>query len=202
MAAQSNWVFSQFIDYQFANEVIFNVTFRFTRCNDMPNCVRDYVTMYRYDTNGIASDRTDRTKYVPLLGVGREVESRLQQGAASGAVRMEYELTLPTTNRTTGFYLGIEDDGTCGSVNRIIVFFRFVEGRVQDLLTCPPVALPPSGSTSPSQRECVCHANASSTGATLSRVCNLNGVCNEDQACACSPGFTLANGRCVGTCIQ
>lgn len=193
---QANWLFSQFISYREANEVIFNITFRFTRCRDMGNCNNDYVTLYRYDTGGVVSDRSDRNDYVPLLGT--VLESRLQQlPAPTTIVRMNYRLLRPDA-AAAGFYLGILDDGTCGTVDRIIVYYRVVRGRTQALLTCPDVPLPPEGSSSTSQKPCVCHANASPTSATLNRICDVNSVCNEDQACACSPGFELDSGMCRG----
>lgn len=195
--AQSNWLFSQYIDYQFAKEVIFEIRFRFSRCQQMPDCNNDYVTLYRYETSGPVSDRTNRSNYVPLLG--SMVESRLQQPPGlSASVGMNYSVVLPAARSSGGFYLGIEDDGTCGTVERIIVFFQVVRGREQDLLTCPDVGLPPQGSTSSSQRECQCHENARPTSTTLSRVCFINSTCNEDQACACGPGFTLDSGQCIG----
>ena len=194
---QENWLFSQYISYQFANEIIFQISFRFSRCQQQSACSNDYVTLHRYETNGPVGDRTVRSNYAPLFG--SVVESRLQQPPQSdSSVSMNYSLVLPETRTGNGFYLGVEDDGTCGTVERIIVYFRVVRGREQDLLTCPDVGLPPQGSTASSRRDCQCHDNASPTSATLSRTCFINGSCSEEQACACSPGFTLSNGECTG----
>ena len=145
---QENWLFSQYISYQFANEIFFEITFRFSRCQLMSACRNDYVTLHRYETNGPVGDRTVRSNYAPLFG--SEVESRLQQPPQSdSSVSMNYSIVLPETRTGNGFYLGVEDDGTCGTVERIIVYFRVVRGREQDLLTCPDVGLPPQGSTFP-----------------------------------------------------
>lgn len=159
-------------------------------------CDNDYVTLYRYDTNGAVMDslRRDRTNYVPLLG--SVSESRLQQLSGIRDIEMNYSLIQPAA--ATSFYLGIQDDGTCGFVNRIIAYYRVVRGRTQDLLTCPDVSVPQQGTSSTSRGQCVCSPGASPTSNTLDRICDVNSVCNEDQACACSPGFELADRNCRG----
>lgn len=179
-----------------AIEVIFNVTFSFSQCRENGGCSNEYVTLYRYDTDVEVTEsmRSDRTNYVPLLGTVSE--SRLQQLPMVRDVEMNYHMVRPEA--ATGFYLGIQDDGTCGIINRIIVYYRVVRGRTQDLLTCPDVAVPQQGTNFTSQNQCECGANASPTSATLDRICRVNSLCNEDQACACSPGFELNNRMCRG----
>lgn len=192
---QNNWLFTQYISYLNAREVIFNISYIFSECQSRPDCNNDYVTLHHYQTNTTSNTERRRTEnYRPLLGSA--MESRLQQQDRTSRVNLR--LTLPTSNRPDGFYLGIQDDGTCGNLERIIVYFQVARGWQGQLLTCPDVALPPLGSSSTSQETCTCAENASPTSSTLSRVCDVNGMCNEDQACACSPGFELVNGVCRG----
>ena len=195
---QNNWLFTQYISYLNAKEVIFNISYIFSECQNHPDCNNDYVTLYHYQTNTANETGRRRTaNYRPLLG--STMESRLQQQDRTSRVNLR--LTLPTSNRPNGFYLGIQDDGTCGNLERIIVYFQVVQGRQEQLLTCPDVALPPLGSTSTSQETCTCAENAGPASSTLNRVCDVNGMCNEDQNCGCSPGFELVNGVCTGLCF-
>lgn len=154
------------------------------------------MTLYRFDTDEVVADsvRTNIENYVPLLGTVEN--SRLQHPSNVPTANMVYSLVRPAA--ATGFYLGIQDDGTCGFVNRLIVQYNVVRGRAQTLLTCPDVPVPQQGTNSTSQRQCVCSAGAGPISATLDRVCNVNSVCNEDQGCACNPGFELSNTMCIG----
>ena len=189
---QNNWLFSQHISYLDANEIFFNVTFDFTNCRDNAECSNDYVTLYYYDTNGPVNEelRTDHEMYTTLR--------RLQQRPdGQGGDTVHFPFTRPQSD-TNGFYLGVQDDGTCGTVGRILVYYRVARGRTEDLLTCPDVALPIQGSNLNSQGTCSCGANASLASATLNRICNEDGICNENQVCACVPGYYLAGSDCTG----
>lgn len=192
---QRNWLFTQYVSYRDAVEVVFNISYNLRACFRNPACTNQYFTLHRYDTSILPADDpriTDINNYTPLFGGVQQ--SRLE--AVDGRVNENRRLMRPAN--AAGFYLGIEDDGSCGTVDRIIVYYRVVRGRTEDLLTCPDVPLPPEGSTQTTLRVCECGENANRTSASLDRICNVDSVCNEDQVCACSPGFQLSGSSCTG----
>ncbi len=196
---QDNWLFSQHISYMDANEIFFNVSLDFSVCLTNPGC-DDHFTLHRYDTNGtvVVAQRTNPQNYETLMRLEHRPEN-----LGGGFTTFSFVRPEP---RTTGFYLGIQDDGTQGIIGRVIVFYHVARGRREDLLTCPDVPFPVQGANVNSQESCSCVANANSAGATLVRSCNDNGVCNENQVCGCNPGFQLQlmNGinTCTGTIIK
>ena len=128
--------------------------------------------------------RTDISNYQPLFG--SEEMSRLEQGDIPRAVGMTLNFARPSATR--GFYLGLRDTGTCGNINRIIMYYRVVAGRTDTFLSCPDVPLLVIGSQTTSTLDCMCHNNTSGVG-SLGRTCDQDGVCNEDQRCECDPGL-------------
>ena len=196
---QNNWLFSQYISYENTNEIFINITYDFSLCR-AEGCSKPYVTLRRFDTDAPVSDTVRRTTGNYNLGLVGDQPTRLEQPpSADRAVGMTLNMVRPSVRRR-GFYLGIHDEGTCGSVIRIIMYYRVVHGRTQTLLTCPDVPLPPlQQPQSTSQGLCTCAPNASpAPGSTLQRTCRTDSTCNENQDCACSPGFEFNSGNCRG----
>lgn len=184
---QNNWLFSQHISYENAIEVFVNISIDLSQCST--HCLQ-YVTMYKYDTSLVdVVQRTNPQNYVHIR--------RLVHDQGLFEVHFSIPLTRPQTT-ASGFYLGFQDNGTDGQINRVIVFYRVARGRKEDLLSCPDVPLPVQGSIS--QENCSCVDTASSTSSSLIRRCNAEGVCNEDQVCACKPGFQLTEENGIHTC--
>ena len=63
-----------------------------------------------------------------------------QPSGATRQVSQNHALTRPSNRE--GFYLGIRDEGTCGDVIRIIVYYVVCPRRVEGLVTYPETALP------------------------------------------------------------
>ena len=139
---QDNWLFSQLIRYLDANEVLFNVSYTFEEC--VPPCTRDYVTLYGFQSNHatFAAPRIDISNYQSLFG--DEEASRLQQSGATGQ-QMNTLRLIPPAN-SSGFHLGVRDEGTCGQVDRIIIHYLVCPFRVDGLVIYPETALPPLNS--------------------------------------------------------
>ena len=155
-------------------------------------CTNEYLTLFRYDTSPVTlAARTDPEMYTEMRRLVQEDPNAIAGDFVS------FSLDRPEP-RTNGFYLGILDDGTLGSIVRILVYYHVAPGRTESLLTCPDVPLPIRGSDSISERSCSCLANASPT-TTLVRRCDESGACNENQVCGCNPGFQLTDGStCTG----
>ena len=190
---QNNWLFSQFIRYEDAVEVFFNTTFDFNECLLLaPACSRGYVTLYQYNRNGSESDiqRTNTSNYQPLLGSSES--SRLQQ---SGETEAGQTLSLTRPSNSDGFYLGIRDEGTCGEVIRIIVYYVVCPHRVIGLVTYPETALPVRGS-SDIIFSAVCAPNAHNITSLQVTASSTSDSCSDrapgGARCECNEGYIIS----------
>ena len=195
----NNWVFTQAVSYLDAVEVIVNATVRFSGCiqrnEQTPPCLNNFVNLHRYDTNSqrTQSEVSNTQNYQPYLGnltasqLGSEVE---------GSVFLINSFPRPNSSFT---YFGIQDVGSYGDIQRIIVYYRVAQGYEQGLVICPNVALPKEGSNTTNSGNCACKSNATNT-TSLERICYDDGVCKENPVCECSPGYQYNNmtGACEG----
>ena len=85
-------------------------------------------------------------------------------------------------------HFGIQDSGTYGIVERLLVYYKVAQGYEDGLVVCPSVALPSVGSGEMNAKNCTCKANSTAT-ASLVRMCDENGVCQESPACECNPNY-------------
>lgn len=193
---QENWVFSQFINYQGANEVFFNVSYRFSSCTVRPDCSDDFVTLHRHDTSSSSSDREDITRYQPLLG--EAASSRLQQPpSVSGDVDKTLSFVRPEP-RSRGFYLGFQDPGTCGQINRVIMYYTVCRAKQNELVIYPKVGSPPRGGPdSIFQARCV--SNATNVTCLAVTAFGENGTCKDvapsGARCECNAGYQISADR-------
>ncbi len=195
--AQDNWVFTDYIRFpnvegvSDVEEVFFDATFRFTQC--VSPCVNDFATVYRYNVNGPVSEsqRTTISNYGLLGGIP---DSRLSQGDADGTQNEMWSIPRPNTQ---GFYLAFRDQGNCGSINRVIVYYRRSPKYTGTLLTCPSVPFPSPGSGRTTTGTCCCGTNAEPKS-SLNRVCSDDETCVEpaSDVCGCSPGYQFVGGVC------
>ena len=198
---QNNWLFSQYISYLGAKEVFFNVTYRFDDCRDIDDCENDFVTLYRYDANSRVSEtlQTDKNNYKPFFG--DETSSRLQQPPPpTSIVRETRDMIRPKNN---GFYLGIRDSGTCGSVSRIILYYTVCKERQTELVVYPEFATPPqNGPDEIFDARCVDNAhNVTSLQVTaFSRNSSCRDVITGGARCECNAGYQISTDRrsCIG----
>ena len=167
-----------------------NATVRFTGCiqraTQNPPCRNNFVTLHRYNTNSPTvadNQRTDPNNYQPYLG--DPVRSRLEQSGDDDTNILRTYLRPQNFNLT---YFGIQDTGTYGIVQRILVYYKVAQGYEDRLVVCPSVALPPEGSDDVNIKNCTCKGNATAT-ASLERRCDENGVCEQNPVCECNPGY-------------
>lgn len=194
---QENWLVSQFIKYQDANEIFIEFSYRFSRCTPIPAC-KDFVTLYRYDSDVQVSvtERIDTSRYTPLFG--DEVSSRLQPPpGATSQVSTTLDLTRPEP-RMKGFYLGIKDTGTCGEVNRMTIHYNICPASQNELVVYPEVATPPKGGPDAVfQAQCV--DNAHSTTSLEINAFSGNSTCMDQvfggARCECDGGYQIADDR-------
>ena len=208
---QDNWLFSKHIKYPpgsttagggYPTEVYLNITYRLSSCNPFAGCTNNFVTLYRYDTNSIASstEQTNKNNYVPLFGQGTEnTDSRFRQieGFDDDNVVRSF-----TTSGSTGFHLGIRDTGTCGYVDRILLYYTPCKKFQDGLVNYPELVRPPEGSP-PNVAQACCVLNTTSPG--LRAYCVSDGRCEVNNVtCECNPGYILddAGTGCEGNVLK
>ena len=151
-----------------------------------PPCRNNFVTLHCYDTNSPTipeNQRTDPNNYQPYLG--DSVRSRLEQSGDSDTnIIMSY--LRPQNFNFTNF--GIQDTGTHGVVQHILVYYRVAQGYEEGLVVCPSVPLPPEGSSNVNIKTCMCKTHATAI-TNLDQRCDESGVCDENPVCACDPGY-------------
>ena len=191
---QSNWLITPFIRLH-ARQVFVNITYNVAKCQESPKCNTDALSVYYYLRNYY--DRSDEPRspanYVPFQ---QWTEVRKEQ-----EYRRVFSHILPRYHYSLGFYVGIKDNGTCGSIQHVIVYSRVVPRSVNGLLICPEVNLPPHNSTEPVQVNCNCqYRSQQETGPRLQKTCYSNGTCSgnlSSTSCYCRDGYwelQLANG--------
>ena len=199
-ANSNNWVFTQSVNLLDAIEIYVNASIGLTSCHQRasqnPPCQKNYVILNSYNTNSpqTVGQRTDPNNYQPYLG--DPVRSRLVQNVGdSGRIIMTY--SRPQNFNFTHF--GVQDTGTIGVFERLLVYYRVAQGYEDGLVVCPSVALPAMGSGAMNTKSCMCKANSTPT-ASLARICDENGICQESPACECNPGYEYNStlGMCIG----
>ena len=191
-------MFTQSVNLLDAIEIYVNATIRLTGCHQRasatPPCQKNYVTLNTYNTNSpqMVGQRTDPNNYQPYLG---DLErSRLVQNIGdSGKIIMMYR--RPQNIDFTHF--GIQDTGTIGVFERLLVYYLVAPGYEDGLGVCTSVALPAMGSGAMNTKSCTCKDNSTPT-ASLVRTCDENGVCQESPACECNPGYEYNGTLCIG----
>ena len=209
---QNNWVFSSHIRFpdvpgvDGVQEVFFNITYRFVECVQRPDCQRTYVTAYKYDVDAPdENSQTDPSRYSPLRGT--EELSRIVQSEQFDAADSVIGFSIPRP-RTNGFYLAFRDQGTCGQVRRVILYYERTLQYNGTLLTCPTVPYPLQGTATTTQGSCCCGENAANN-ASLNIVCSADQRCVEPMSgvCGCAPGYTFnvdtqaCDRECVCVCV-
>ena len=198
---QNNWVFTQFINYLEATEVFVNVTYQYISCvnNARRGCSTLYTTAYVYEPEDSRTNngRTDPANY--------ESNHPEVLGIDDGEGRGEKLFTFKPSSNANGFYLGIQDTGTCGSIERVTVYYRIIPSRTDGLIYYPEIPLPPVESTDTITRTAVCAPH--STGFNLTLTADSRGVVEGDPSCLCDPGYqfeSLAGGgaECTGKNIH
>ena len=173
-----------------------NVSYDYTSCitNRANGCNTLQTTMYRYERN--QADNTARTNPANYL------PNQLQVLSANNRGTFTRTFTFRPSANINGFYLGVQDTGTCGTINRITLYYRICPARRDGLVTFPQTPLPPAGTSQPNTGSGTCAANSSSPTSPIYRAF-ADGRCEPSASCACNPGFRVgANGeRCQGKAV-
>lgn len=172
------------------------MTFRFTQCTNSKDCVNDFVTLYRYCVDDPVSTvrQTNPGNYVPLNGTVED--STLQQVPGQRIVRQPERSLIRPSPSTRGCYFGIRDTGTCGEVERLILFYTVCSAKQEGLVVYPEFANPPkAGPDEVFNARCICNAHPVTTMRVTAS--SADGTCldeAEDGAeCACDDGYQISD---------
>ena len=172
----------------YSTDVYLNITYRFSSCNPHAGCTNNFVTLYKYDTDSIASttEQTNKNNYVLLFGQGTEnTDSRFQQIEDFDDDNV---LRRFRPSGSTGFHLGIRDTGTCGYVDRILPYYTPCKKFQDGLVNYPELVRPPEGSP-PNVAQACCAPNSHNT-TSLSFRAYSDGRCNHTNViCECDAGY-------------
>ena len=180
---QDNWVFTQFINFDEAREIYVNASYQYIACinNERNGCDTLQTTVYRYETNGQVSNAA---RVNPANYLSNEVSVLDLAASENSGIRID---TFRPSSSATGFYLGVQDTGTCGSIERITAYYRVCPGMRDGLLTIPEVPLPPMSSGGSVTKEATCAANSFNIASLT--VTATTDACSTDAMCLCNTGF-------------
>ena len=176
-------------------ELIVNASVRFSACTQRPNCHHDYVYLYRFDTNSTNEDERIKPENYNYY-LDNEEASKLKQEGLTGDTQIVKYFQRPNTSHT---YFGIQDIGTNGQVQRLMVYYKVCQKNQAGLAIYPEVPLPrhTSGSSDRIMRlaQCVAHAHNITSLETYA----YNDQCVQNVECECDAGYERSadSTRCI-----
>ena len=154
------------------------VTYEFSKCQDDPRCDTTYFNVLHHHTNCQSpQEQVSSTKYVLI--------ERVEQPSIANETVATISFRRPLSN---GFYIAIEDVGSCGVVNRIQVYYEHCPGKVVGLVAYPALPLPARNSVTTSVGRAECAPNASNLTLLEFRAFP-DGGCERTVVCECLPGY-------------
>ena len=199
---QDNWIITQHIsrmvDGTALQQVTVQVDFIMNTCDILNNCRRSFA-IHKYETSTINTTAARNLSNYEFVG-------QIVPRDGSGTVRENGSVNINFATEATGFYLGIQDEGSCLVIHRVLVFYYVCPAETSDLITCPETIAPIIGASTPVQVVGQCVENEGTrpeNGVQPGLTCSQNGVwsINLGAGCVCDSGFqSSADGRsCVGT---
>lgn len=191
---QDNWVITQHICLWDAKELFFDVSFRFRRCALNPECENDFITLHRYCVNEPVNDFKIPSNYVLLNDTVEDSTLRHRPGSTS-VINEVKSLVRPKGNRC---YFGFRDQGTCGSIERIIIYYTECRSRQVELVYYPTFANPPkNGPDEVFEAQCVCNAHPVTSLRVIASASDSTCVDEAEGGarCECDAGYQIAADR-------
>ena len=181
-STQDNWVFTQHIAYLSAREIRIEVTYTLAECQSnqqQSQCNINFLTFHRYDR--------DQPNSAAQVNTGNYNQLQQIDYPNPGFMDVTATFTFLRPGARQGFYLGIKDTGTCGSIRRLQVYYLVCPGAAVHLVTYPELALPPDGVTT-DEASCVANAELDSGESADIRAFH-DGRCDYDVSCHCLEGY-------------
>ena len=195
---QDNWIITQHISRMVNGTALRQVTaqvdFVMNTCDIQNNCRRSFA-IHKYETSTINTTVARNLSNYEFVGL-------IVPRDGSGTVRENgsVNINFATDSEATGFYLGIQDEGSCLVIHQVLVFYYVCPAETDKLITRPETIAPIIGA-SQVVGQCVENARPEN-GAGPIFVCSQEGVwsSNIGTGCVCGSGFqSSSDGRsCVG----
>jgi len=158
-------------------------------------------SIHKYETstiNATAARNLSNYEFVP---------PQISPSDGSGDARENMSIQIDFTTAATGFYMGIQDETSCVSVHRVLVFYYVCPAETSDLITRPERIAPFIGNSAALLVDGQCVENSSpENGMRLRLTCSQNGVWGgiDGAGCACDTGFqrSLDGHSCVGMSLS
>ena len=183
--AQNNWLFTQHISKDIEQDrdnytvtIFVNITYRITNCRTDLGCVpRFNIQNYKTNSPQSQSNYQDTSRY-NLIDI-----------ADTLVVRTTETFDFALSRSEDGFYLAFQDQGTCVTISRVIVYRRRCPAQQIGLVLYPEVQSPASGQE-PAEASCVANAHAETD---LGLMCDSEGTWIGNPMCSCNDGYMQVN---------
>ena len=176
--AQENYLFTQFIPNQGAQEISLQVDFQYIRCAASSPCLPFDVLIF--EGTG--------PQHVEAL----QRDSYTQIDTLNGPVgRTSITLQFTPAPGMDGCNIAFRGNGTCVTISRVLAFSKVCRERVLGLVNYPTTHAPASGSSNVvGIGQCSEHSSVDQSGATETDVvCGSEGVWADSPDCVCDPGY-------------
>ena len=177
---QDNWLFTQYVSYPSSNEydIFVELTYDFSECRDDPSCNITHFDVLVYQANiPDLQEQIQSTNYKLL--------ERIEQPLIGNEAIATASFQRSSSN---GFYLAVQDVGSCGTLSRMQVYYELCPEKVVRLVIYPSLPLPGRNSVSASEGTAVCAPNARNTS-LLQFKAYSDGECERSVVCECLPGY-------------
>ena len=180
---QNNWLFTQHIrkdidpdlDVDYTITIFVNITYRINNCPAM-ECGRSFkILNYKVNSPQSQSNYRNTGRY-SLIGTPDTLFTETTE---------TFEFTLSRSEH--GFYLAFQDEGTCVTISRVIVYYQRCPANVDGLVIRPEIIFPRRGAENPISGRASCKANSTNTN-SLELTANPDLTCSGNPVCACIPG--------------
>lgn len=197
---EESWLFTQGLSFGNAQEVFFNISYDFGDCRFIPECNKQYVTVYKYSQPSKATPADIKNPGNYVLITGSAESSRLEQSAR----KSPGDYNILAANRPPSdnyFSCGFKDEGTCGSIKRVIIYYIVCPSNVNGLVHYREVSLPPRSSPN-SVYSASCAPNAHNVTSLDVVIISDKSTC-KDRApggarCECDAGYHQNGIACEG----
>ena len=200
-ALQNNWLFTQHIHkdfnpniYNYPVEIHVEITHALGRCGVRVACNPLYVHNYITNTMQLPSTLGSgfmNTQHYRNIGVFEQ----------SSRISLTFVVTLNFTLQPsqTGFYIAVQDNGTCGGISRMRVYRNNCKSFQSGLVLYPDAPAPVSDSVN-INIQCVDNADVSGSARVT---CGSDGRWGpQNPVCQCRLAYEDRRTECVGRLLQ
>ena len=197
VVSQNNWLFTQHISSDSDSNIYnYNVTiyveaiYSLRSCRERQGC-RQRFNLLHYMTN---SQQLPSTSGIGYMNTQNYIDFAVPEGLISFVTYTNtYSFTLPPSS--TGFYIAVQDIGSCIALSRLRVYRNNCKSRQVGLVLYSDAPAPVSGSAN---IDIGCVENAVVSGS--SRVtCGSDGTWGDQSPmCECEVGYENRQGECIG----